>query len=219
MQPTDVLTAPKVRRFSRLSGLLMLVAGLFLFALGIVLTLHSGLGLGPWDVLHQGLSKHLRLTFGQTSILVGAILLVVGLLLGERPGVGTVLNMVLIGVFIDLIVWSGVVPDAGGRNVVLRLLMDVVGVATVGVGSALYIKAGLGAGPRDSLMLALNRLTGLRVGWVRTGIELVALTIGYLLGGTVGIGTAVFALGIGVAVDVAFRLFNVRPYHGSGPAR
>jgi len=190
----------------------LLVLGLFIFSLGIVFTLHSSLGLGPWDVLHQGLSGRISLTFGQTSILVGGVLILITVLLGERPGLGTVLNMVLIGLFVDAIQWTRLVPEGAGRSVVVRFAMDVGGVAAVGAGSALYIKAGLGAGPRDSLMLGLHRHTGLRVGWVRTAIEVSALIVGYLLGGTVGVGTAIFALGIGPAVDAAFRLFDVHPH-------
>ncbi len=187
----------------------MLVFGLFLFALGIVLTLRSGLGLGPWDVLHQGLSIHLPISFGQAGILVGALLLIVTVLLGERLGLGTVLNILLIGLFIDAILWSGSVPDMSGANPVARFLMDASGVLLIGMGSGLYIKAGMGAGPRDSLMLALSSLSGKKVGWVRTGIEATVLALGYLLGGTAGIGTLIFVLGIGLAVEAGFKLFRV----------
>lgn len=202
----------RARRAPRLPDLGLLVGGLFLFALGIVLTLRSGLGLGPWDVLHDGLDLRLPITFGQAGILVGAVLLGANLLLGERPGIGTVANAILIGLFIDGILWTGAVPDLAGRGVLAQLPMDLAGVAGVGVGSALYIKAGLGAGPRDGLMLVLTRRTGRRVGMVRTGIELAALLAGWALGGTVGLGTAVFALGIGPAVQAAFQVFNVRPH-------
>lgn len=194
----------------------LLIGGLFLFALGIVLTLRSGLGLGPWDVLHQGLSLHLPLTFGQAGILAGGLVLLLAVLLGERPGPGTIANMIMIGVFIDLILWAGWVPDLNAEGGVVRLVLDVLGVLTVGVGSALYIKAGLGAGPRDGLMLAVSRLSGRRVGVARTAIELSVLVLGWLLGGTVGLGTAVFAFGIGPAVQLAFGLFRV-PAHR--PAR
>jgi uncharacterized membrane protein YczE len=194
----------------------LLVGGLFLFALGIVLTLRSRLGLGPWDVLHEGLSLRSPLSFGQAGIAVGAVLLGLNVLLGERPGFGTGANIVLIGLFVDLILWSGAVPDLAGLPLVARLPVDVCGVALVGVGSALYIKAGLGAGPRDGLMLALSRRTGRKVGTVRTGIELCALGAGWLLGGTAGAGTAIFALGIGLAVELAFRLFRVGPHRAPG---
>lgn len=204
-----------VRRSLRLptpSQLGMLLPGLFLFALGIVLTLRAGLGLGPWDVLHQGLSMKLPISFGQAGILVGAGLIVVSALLKEYPGAGTVLNMLLIGSLIDVILWAGLVPDLSRANALVQLLTDVSGVALMGVGSALYIKAGLGAGPRDSIMLAVRRISGMRVGVVRTGIELTALLAGYLLGGTIGIGTLIFALGIGFAVETSFKLLNVQAH-------
>jgi uncharacterized membrane protein YczE len=111
----------------------------------------------------------------------------------------------------------GIVPNLAGKGLLARLAMDVIGVGTIGVGSALYIKAGLGAGPRDGLMLVLSRRTHQRVGLVRAGIELTALLAGWLLGGTAGVGTAVFALGIGPAVETAFRLFRVGPHSKSVP--
>ena len=212
MRTSPAVAKRRARHIPRLSDLGLLVGGLFIFALGIVLTLRSGLGLGPWDVLHDGLDLRLPITFGQAGILVGAVLLGANLLLGERPGIGTVANAILIGLFIDGILWTGAVPDLAGRGALAQLPMDLVGVAAVGVGSALYIKAGLGAGPRDGLMLVLTRRTGRRVGMVRTGIELAALLAGWALGGAVGLGTAVFALGIGPAVQTAFQVFNVRPH-------
>lgn len=190
--------------------LIVLIAGLFCFALGIVLTLQSRLGLGPWDVFHQGLANRLGLPFGRTSILVGFGVLMLAWALGIRPGVATVLNMLLVGGFIDLILWLGLVPDFAGWSWLVRLAVDVSGVAVVGIGSAFYIKANLGAGPRDGLMLGLARRAGGRVAPVRAAIELSVLAVGFLLGGKAGLGTLIFALGIGPAVSVAFRLFRIR---------
>lgn len=201
------LPAARALRYS--GRLVVLVAGLFCFALGIVLTLQSRLGLGPWDVFHQGLSERLGLSFGLASIVVGFAVLLLAWALGTRPGVATVLNMVLVGAFIDLIDFLGFVPDLAGQPFLARLAMDVGGVAVVGVGTAYYIKANLGAGPRDGLMLGLARRAGGRVALVRAAIELTVLAIGFLLGGTAGLGTLVFALGIGPAVAVAFRVFRV----------
>jgi uncharacterized membrane protein YczE len=204
-------TAGAARRSLAYAGrLVILVAGLFCFAFGIMLTLKSDLGLGPWDVFHQGVSRHSGLSFGTASIGVGFGVLLLSWLLGTRPGVGTVANMVLVGLFIDLIEWSGLLPSFAGRPWPARLAVDVLGVAVVGFGSALYIKANLGAGPRDSLMLALARRLRGRVALVRGALELVVLVAGYLLGGTAGLGTLVFALGIGPAVGLAFRLLRVR---------
>ena len=189
--------------------LVVLVGGLFVFALGIVLTVRSGLGLGPWDVLHQGLSRRLGVSFGLASIGVGLVVLLVAWALGARPGFGTVANFILVGSFIDLIDWLGFVPAMGNQPWLLRFAIDALGVAVVGIGSALYIKAAFGAGPRDGLMLTLSRRVGGRVAAVRAAIELTVLAIGFLLGGTAGLGTLVFALGIGPAVGLAFRLFGV----------
>jgi uncharacterized membrane protein YczE len=189
--------------------LVVLVAGLFCFALGIVLTLQSRLGLGPWDVFHQGLASRLGLTLGLTSIGVGAVVLALAWRLGLQPGVATVLNMLLVGGFIDLINWLGFVPDVGSHPWAVRLAVDVLGVIVVGIGSALYIKADLGAGPRDGLMLVLARRAGGRVAPVRAALELTVLAGGVLLGGTAGLGTLIFALGIGPAVALAFRLFRI----------
>lgn len=193
--------------------LIVLIAGLFCFALGIVMTLQSRLGLGPWDVFHQGLAHLTGLTFGRANIVVGLGVLLLAWVLGIRPGVATVLNMLLVGGFADLILWLGLVPDFAGRPWLARLALDVAGVAVVGLGSAFYIKANLGAGPRDGLMLGLARRTGGRVAPVRAAIELSVLAIGFLLGGKAGPGTLIFALGIGPAVGAAFRLFRIRVAH------
>ncbi len=197
-----------------LARLALLVWGLFVFAYGITMTLGSGLGLGPWDVLHQGLSLHTPLTLGQSSILVGGLLILTGFLLRERPGVATVFNMVLVGGFVDLILAYGLALDARHEPFLVRLALDLGGIAVVGIGSALYIKAAMGAGPRDALMLALSRMSGRRVALVRAVLETAALAIGFALGGTAGIGTLLFALGVGPAVELSFRATRVpNPAH------
>src|SRR6266536_2555238 len=131
-----------------------LVAGLWLFAAGVVLGLRSRLGVGPWDVLHDGIRHVTPLSFGVATILVGVVLLVAGALAGVRPGPGTLVNMVLIGIFSDAMLATGIGADLGARGLPMRLAAVVVGVLLVALGSALYIGAGLGSGPRDSLMLA-----------------------------------------------------------------
>src|SRR6266511_3581273 len=131
-----------------------LVAGLWLFAAGVVLGLRSRLGVGPWDVLHDGIRHVTPLSFGVATILVGVVLLVAGALAGVRPGPGTLVNMVLIGIFSDAMLATGIGADLGARGLPMRLAAVVVGVLLVALGSALYIGAGLGSGPRDSLMRA-----------------------------------------------------------------
>jgi len=187
------------------------VLGLFLFALGVALNLRSGLGLGPWDVLHQGISRHTPLSFGQASQAIGALVIAAGLLLRIRPGVSTVLNMALIGFFVDRILGVRIVPSAAPDGLVVQFLVDALGVLLVGLGSGLYIRGGLGAGPRDGLMLGLQALTGQRIAVTRAGLEIVVAAIGFLLGGTLGLGTLVFALGVGPAVELGFRLCGVPP--------
>jgi uncharacterized membrane protein YczE len=187
----------------------VVVSGLAIFSLGIMLTLQSRVGLGPWDVFHQGLAKQLGLAFGTASIMVGFFVLLLAWLLGARPGVASVLNMLLVGGFVNLYTAIGLVPDFGGAPLVARIAIDLLGIGCVGFGTALYIKANLGAGPRDGLMLVLARRAGGRVGIVRGAIELAALAIGFLLGGTAGLGTILFALGAGPAVGLAFRLLRV----------
>ncbi len=194
----------------RAGRLLVLVSGLACFSLGIVLTLRSHVGLGPWDVFHQGVSQRLGISFGTANLVVGFCILLLAWTLGARPGLGTVLNMLLVGAFVDGISASGIVPDLAGQALPWRILMDLAGVAVVGIGTAFYIRANFGAGPRDGLMLVVSRRVGGRVSVVRGAIELAALGIGFLLGGTAGLGTLIFALGIGPAVGLAFRLFGVQ---------
>ena len=191
--------------------LAILTAGLFCFAAGVVLTFKSQLGLGPWDCFHLGLSLHLPITVGEASIITGGLVILLSLFLGVRPGVGTIANMVLIGLFFDLL--YGALPNLDHPALIWQLALDVLGVVIVGIGSGLYIKAGLGAGPRDSLMLALTKRTGRRVSLMRALVELSALAIGFLMGGTVGLGTLVFAFGVGPAVELGFRLLRVEAHH------
>lgn len=186
--------------------LVVLIFGLFLCSVGIVCTYRSGMGLGPWDVLHQGISRHTPLSFGQASIIVGGCIILLGLLIKVRPGVGTVLNMLLIGLFVDAQLRSNWLPDLSATPFVARLLLDALGVLLMGIGTAFYITPRLGAGPRDGLMMRLHFLTHVRIAFVRAAIECSALVIGFFLGGTTGIGTLIFAFGVGPAVEIGFWL-------------
>jgi uncharacterized membrane protein YczE len=188
--------------------LLVVCVGLVLYALGIVLTYRSGLGLDPWDVLHQGISRHTPLSFGTANIAIGAFLIVLCLFFKVYPGVGTVLNMLLIGSLVDLFLRLNVVPDLGDAGLLWRLLVNVAGVGVIGLGTAFYIAPRMGAGPRDGLMLYLHKRTKLRLAIVRVSIEVCVLVIGFLLGGTVGFGTLIFAVGIGPAVEGSFYLLR-----------
>ncbi len=163
-----------------------------MLGVGLGLTVAGDLGLSPWDVLHQGLSERFDVTIGTASIGVGIVVLLGWLPLRERLGIGTLMNVFVIGIALDLTLLVVDTPDPLWAKVAYLLF----GVWLWGPGSGLYIGSWLGPGPRDGLMTGLAR-RGLRVGPVRSGIELSALAVGFLLGGTVGIGTIVFALGVG----------------------
>jgi uncharacterized membrane protein YczE len=199
--------APRLRGGLALR-VLALFLGLFLIAVAIVCLLESRLGLAPWDVLHLGLARHSPLTIGTASVVVGLIVLFVAWAAGQPPGFGTVANAIAIGVFVDLLLSMGSVSRLSDGPLAERGLLLVAGVVVFGIGSAFYIGAGLGAGPRDSLMLVLSRRTGVRIAVVRACLEISALAVGFLLGGTVGVGTVLVALLLGPSVEGSFWLFR-----------
>ncbi len=186
-----------------------LLLGLFLYAVGIVLTMQANLGYGPWEVFHAGLGRSVGMSIGNVSIVTGLLIGVAVVALGEQLGLGTLLNMVLIGVFMDLLLRLGLVPPMG--HWLTGFLLLALGLAVIALASYFYIGSGFGAGPRDSLMVALNRRTGLAIGVCRGSIELSAVLIGWLLGGMVGIGTVLAAFGIGLFVEATFRLLRFDP--------
>lgn len=183
-----------------------LFAGLFLYAVGIVMTINANLGLGPWDVFHQGLSKTVGITMGQASITMGLIIVGVNYFMGEKLGWGTLCNMLFIGIFMDFLMLNNLVPIFG--NVALQILMMMGGMFVIGTASYFYIGAGLGSGPRDGLMVMLTKRTGKSVRFIRNCIEVTVLIAGYFLGGFVGFGTIIIALSIGYFVQFAFKLFK-----------
>jgi uncharacterized membrane protein YczE len=201
---------PRLRGGLRIR-VILLFTGLFLFAAGIVALLESRLGLSPWDVLHQGIQRHTPLSFGEANIAVGIVVLVSAWLLGAKVGFGTAANAVFVGAFVQLLTSLGAVESLAHDPVAVRSLLVLAGLALMGVGSALYIGAGVGAGPRDSLMVVGAARTGVRVGVVRAALELGALAAGFALGGTVGVGTLAFAVGIGPAIEASFWLLARSP--------
>jgi len=183
-----------------------LAIGLAMFGFGIGLMLESGLGVPPWDVLHQGLSVRFGLTVGIWSIIVSGFVLLLWIPLGERIGVGTVANVIIIGVMIDAA--SATIPEP--ETTIIAWVMLLGGVVLIGVASGLYIGAHLGPGPRDGLMTGIaNRGHSIRV--TRTVIEIVVLTVGWILGGTFGWGTVVFALLIGPLVHYFLPRLTLDP--------
>ena len=191
------------------SRLLILHIGLFLYSLGIALSLNAQIGYAPWEVLHVGMAKTFGMTIGEVSIIVGFLILLVTAYCGEDIGIGTIANMIVIGLVLDLILYLDFLPVAG--NMFSGLLMLISGLFTIALGSYFYIASAFGAGPRDGLMVLLTRKTGLPIGLCRGGIELAAVIIGWFLGGLVGIGTVVSALMIGFCVQITFKLLRFDP--------
>ena len=211
MHTPPLVRGPVVARWVSLG------VGLFLFAFGIVLLLESELGLSPWDVLNQGVSEHTSLSFGTANIAIAVVVLVLAWALGTRIGPGTVANAILIGLMVDGLLAIDVVDALSESSLTARITFMVVGILIIGIGSGLYIGAGLGAGPRDSLMLVAARRAGVRIGAARVTIEVVVTVVGFALGGTVGIGTLAFAFGIGPAVELSFWLLEHSPLADAEP--
>jgi uncharacterized membrane protein YczE len=180
------------------SRVLILFTGLIIFGLGDSLLIQGNQGNAPWTVFAQGLTFKTGLSIGFATLLISTFVLLIWIPLREKPGFGTLSNIVLIATFIQ--VGTQIFPEQSSMT--SGILFDLIGIAMVGLGSALYITCGLGPGPRDGAMTGIHYRTGIRVGRVRLGIELVVLVIGWLMGGTVGVGTALFALLIGQSVAI-----------------
>lgn len=186
--------------------LTQLFAGLTLYGASLALMLRAALGLDPWDVFHQGLSTHVGLSFGMLVNAVGALVLLAWIPLRQRPGIGTIANVLTIGTAVDLTLLVLPAPE----GLAARAALLAAGVVLNGVAGALYIGAGLGPGPRDGLMTGIVRRTGWSIRRVRTGIEVVVLATGWLMGGTLGVGTVLYAFAIGPLVQFFLPLFEVR---------
>lgn len=185
--------------------LFQLIWGLWLYGLAMAMMLRANLGLDPWDVLHQGLAPRFGLSFGMTVNVMGALVLLLWLPMRQWPGVGTLLNILTIGTAVDISLQF--LPTPSGYAA--RFAMLGLGILLNGVAGGAYIGAGLGAGPRDGLMTGICRRTGWPVKTVRTAIELVVLATGWLLGGTVGVGTVLYAATIGWIVHLALPYFTI----------
>jgi uncharacterized membrane protein YczE len=185
-----------VRRTSQL------FAGLVLYGISMAFMVESALGLNPWDVFHQGLSETTGLSFGLVVILLGIPILLIWIPLRQRPGFGTIANLVVIGFVVD----GALAILQPGESLAMRITYLVTGIALNGVATGLYIGSNLGPGPRDGLMTGLHRVSGIPVTPVRLAIELAVLGTGWLLGGTVGLGTVAFALLVGPSVGYGLAL-------------
>lgn len=189
-----------------LKRIIFLFWGLFLFALGTVLTVQSNLGTAPWDVLHLGVTNYLPFTMGQVSQMTGVMVILLSWCLGIKPGWGSLANMYFIGMFIDIIMAAGWVPALD--NWLARLIMLLAGIWLIGWGSYFYLSAAFGAGPRDSLMVGAMQKTGWPVWKIRTILESSVAAIGWGLGGPIGVGTIVIALTLGPSIQWAFSIMG-----------
>lgn len=217
LRPSRTIPVTRWRSSRRWSGrpstLLVLIAGLWLFGTGEALIVVSDLGNGPWTVLAQGLTRHTPLSIGGATFVISAIVLALWVPLRERPGLGTIANAVIIASALQV----GVLVLPHPRAWWLQLLLVIIGIALIGLGSGLYLTTNLGPGPRDGWMTGIHVRFGWPVARVRLGIEVTVLAIGWALGGTVGLGTVLFALFVGPAVGWGLRFAGrIGRVHGPG---
>ena len=184
------------------SSLFFLILGLTIFGLGEGLLIVSAAGASPWSVLAQGISLNLNLSIGTTTFIVSMIVLFFWIPLKQKPGIGTILNALIIAMMIDICIKFVPTPE----NYISQLILAIVAVFTVGFGGGIYLVANLGAGPRDGLMVGLQKKTNMPIAAVRAFLEISVVTVGWYLGGTVGLGTLLFAFGIGPAVALGLYL-------------
>jgi uncharacterized membrane protein YczE len=188
----------------KFSTLFFCCFGLMLFGLGEGLLIVSFTGASPWSVLAQGLSLNVNLSIGILTFLISVTVLIFWIPLGQKPGIATILNALIIAIMIDLCIKFVPTPS----NYVNQLILAVISVITVGIGGGIYLVANLGAGPRDGLMVGLQKLTNFPIAAVRGTLEISVVSVGWYLGGTVGIGTILFAFGIGPCVALGLFLVN-----------
>ena len=188
----------------KFSTLFFCCFGLMLFGLGEGLLIVSFTGASPWSVLAQGLSLNVNLSIGILTFLISVTVLIFWIPLGQKPGIATILNALIIAIMIDLCIKFVPTPS----NYINQLILAVISVTTVGIGGGIYLVANLGAGPRDGLMVGLQKLTNFPIAAVRGTLEISVVSVGWYLGGTVGIGTILFAFGIGPCVALGLFLVN-----------
>ncbi len=184
-----------------------LLLGFIIYGLAIVVMIHANIGLSPWDVFHQGISLKTGFSMGQISIMVGIIIIIIDAVLGEGIGFATLGNVVLIGTFLDIFENLKIVPYAS--NLFTGIIMMIIGIILAAIATVLYLKPALGSGPRDGLMLAINKRSSKSVGTIRTIIELSVLLAGWLLGGSVGVGTIISGVGLGYAIQIGFTISHI----------
>lgn len=188
---------------ARVKEFLRIIIGLILFGLGVTMTIEAGLGVAPWDVFHHGLSLTTGITMGQASIGVGLLVVIIDVILGQNIGWATILNMMLIGATMDVLMLNDLLPNF--ETFIPNFIMLISGIFVQGYGCFLYISVGYGAGPRDGLMVALAKRTKKSVRVLKSSIEVVAVTVGFILGGHLGLGTLIMALFGGVIFQFTFK--------------
>lgn len=190
---------------------LRLVWGLFIFAIGVVFSINANIGFAPWDVLHSGFAHQLHLSIGICIIITGMIIVGLVLAFKEPIGLGTLANMLLIGVFTQLLMSVPLIPKNDSGNIAIGAAMMLLGMALVAYGTYRYVHSGFGAGPRDSLMVIIARKTGWRIGICRYAVEALVIVIGLLLGGSAGLGTFFGIVFISFSVQIIFKMMNFKP--------
>ncbi len=188
----------------RFTTFIFLISGLWIFGTGEAILIDAGIGVSPWTVLAQGITKQIGTTVGESTFIVSVLVLFLWVPLRETPGIGTILNAILIALSID--VMRPLIPDQ--IDIVSQIIQASIGIILVGVGSALYLTANLGPGPRDGWMTGVQKKTNWPIGRVRVGIEIIVLSIGIVLGGTFGLGTIMFAIGIGPAISLCLGVVS-----------
>jgi len=183
-----------------------MLTGLFLYALGIVLTIKANIGYGPWEVFHVGIAKQTGMSIGVVSIIIGIVIVVIVTLFNEKFGFGTLASMIVTGLLIDMIIEVDFIPIVS--DIAFGIALLIAGLFIISLGSYFYMKTSFGVGPRDNLMVVLARKTAIPVGICRGIIELSVTIIGWLLGGMVGIGTVIAGFAIGFCVEITFALFK-----------
>ena len=204
--PTLVWSAADHQKWKpHLSTFLLLNLGLWLFGTGQAIIINAGIGLGPWTVLAQGISGQMGWSIGFCTFIVSLLVLLLWFPLKERPGLGTVMNVIVIAIAIDVMMLIAPIPS----SFIISIIQVTMGILCVGMGSALYLTSNLGPGPRDGLMTGLQRILNRPIGWVRFGIEVSVLVIGWILGGNIGIGTVMFAFGCGHAIAICLTIISI----------
>ena len=195
-----------LKEYLRRTGRLLL--GMLISAVGVTMLLRANVGVEPWSVLQQGMSRTMGITYGTAAMIVGALVILIAVLMGESFGIGTLANIIVAPAMIDALLALGWIPEAHSLWTGIPELL--LGMEILAVGTCFYMKSALGSGPRDALMVVLARKTGRSVGFCRVAVEALAVLIGWRLGGSVGVGTLLGAFGVGTLINLNFRLMGFR---------